>query len=235
MADPRLNLRYERPAKDALAAARDNLKAGKAAAAAGSMNQAVASVVDAGEEAAKSILYQLAYLDIVTFDEHRAGERLYLFDERRLRDHDPKQVSVVAIAGLLLAVLLLILYSLSEVFGQVFGQKLPTANLMGMIKSEAPGLVAVVTLSERFEELRQSRYSGAPKTGVRGPRVTTEEFDNLLQGVDEVTEFVANLQDGNLWKPEDLGKAQEVMPATVKEFGPPIDKLRETFSRPRRS
>lgn len=227
MTDPQLNPEYQSPAKAALSAARANMKAGSAAAADGLLDQAVASVIDAGEETTKAILYQLAYWDIVTFDPQRAGERLYLFPERRLREHDPKQVSLVAIAGALLFLLFLVLWVLLA----AIGKELTGKESVGMLESGAPGLLAVVRLSPRFEEFRQSRYSGDPTRGSRGPSVTAEELDNLVEGVGDLIDFAANQQDGFHWKPEDLAEAQKQMPSTVKEFRPVIIKLRAMATR----
>ena len=218
----RRNPSYRRKARVALTTAKANLKVARLAASNQTMEQALAALVDSGEEVAKALVYNAAYEDLVTFDYKRAGDRAFLFGEDRLSEHDPKQGVLVAFAALFLMI----------------GVTLRTRKMSGpdlesishdpepWMRSEFPGYVSIIDTAKRLEELRQGRYSGKPKTGRRGPKLSAREFESLARGIEGLIEFSEFEQREFRWKRGDLAKAQATLPALVRKMNPIVEKAK---------
>jgi hypothetical protein len=219
---PRRNPQYRRKARAALAAAKANLKVAELAAANEALDQALAALIDAGEEVAKALLYNAAYEDIVTFDFRRAGERVFLFGESRLKEHDPKQGILVAYSVLFLVIeVALRNRSMDEADRERISR-----DPDPWIRREFPGYIAIMETAQRLEELRQGRYSGKPKTGRRGPKLSRVEFERLGGGIRQLVEFAEYEQRVFRWKRGDLSKAQATLPAIVRKMNPIVEKAK---------
>lgn len=206
-----MNTQYLQRAKDALKMAKSNLKAAERGAKEGDMRLAGADLVVAGEEVARARILFAAYEDIVTFDENRKSERVFVSERDLGRKHALKYELLSALSiGLTAGMLHMEMNQVAPTEREVMGR-----DPDGWVRKRFSSTFKLLEFSEHLEELRQGRYSGLTVRGTEPPVLDQDTFKEIHGAIEEQVGMAEFEQEVYQRPPGELTRIQAQLPGLL--------------------